>query len=111
MITIEERKFHEFTVLQLNGKLLGGPEAQVLLERLQQMIDVGHKKVLLDLAGVERMNSSGLGILISAFTTFKNNGGDLYFLRPNPTVRKLIEITKLNQVFQIYETEDDISQN
>ncbi|GAB4184860.1 MAG: hypothetical protein Kow00108_22350 [Calditrichia bacterium] len=107
MITIKSTDVQDAKLLKLEGKLLGGPEAQQLLEVLQELIDQKVGKVVLNLEDVERMNSSGLGILISAFTSFKKNGGDLRISSPNPTVYKLLEITKLTSVFQLYSSDED----
>jgi anti-sigma B factor antagonist len=111
MIQIEEKKYQDFVVLILQGKLLGGPEAQELLEKLQNMLDKGENKVIINLEGIERMNSSGLGIMISAFTSFKNNGGEIFFVKPNPMVQNLLKITKLDQVFRIFNSEDEVFKN
>lgn len=110
MIQIREEKKKNVLVIYLAGKLLGGPEAQELLEKLQQLIDAGEKNVLIHLREVERMNSSGLGILISAFTSFRNNGGQLVIVAPNDSVRKLMKITKLDSVFRILDTEEEALQ-
>ena len=61
--------------------------------------------MIFNLSGIERMNSSGLGILIQVFTSFKNNGGSVKLAEAGDNVKKLFEITKLNQIFETYDTE------
>jgi len=102
---IEKKKSDSCNLFYLQGKLLGGPEAQVLMEEIQKLLDEGEKNVILNLAGIERMNSSGLGILMSVFTSFKNNGGSVKLVEMRDNIKKLFRITKLSQIFDMYDTE------
>ena len=102
---IDKKKIESYQVFELQGKLLGGPEAQILMEEMQQLLDSGEKSVIFNLSGIERMNSSGLGVLIQVFTSFKNNGGVVKLAAAKENVRKLFEITKLDRIFEIYDSE------
>jgi anti-sigma B factor antagonist len=91
-------------VMALTGSVLGGPDATALNDALHKLVDKRKKKVVLDLQGVESMNSSGLGMLIGALTTIKNAGGDLKIAAASKKIETLLVITKLSTVFELYPT-------
>ena len=97
---------NDVTVLRLQGDVMGGPEAVQINDEINQLLDNSTLKVVIDLAKVQRMNSSGLGILINALSTFKKNGGDLKLASPTPIVQNLLKITRLNSLFESYDTVD-----
>jgi len=103
---ISEKKENDVTVLNLDGSLMGGPEAVSLNEKINRLLDEKSLKVVLNLEQVERVNSSGLGILIKVLTTFKRNGGELKLAHVNPKIENLLVVTKLNTIFESYETEE-----
>ncbi|MBU0507995.1 STAS domain-containing protein [bacterium] len=86
-------------VFELKGKIMGGPEANAFHEELKKTVAGGQRKIIIDLGEVEWMNSSGLGMLISALTTVKNAGGDLKLARATEKITSLLVITKLSSVF------------
>ncbi len=90
------------TIITLSGKIMGGPEATEINDRIHELIDTGSKKIIIDLNAVDWMNSSGLGILIAAITTLKNNGGALSLTNVSERIMNLLKITKLLSVFAIY---------
>jgi anti-sigma B factor antagonist len=91
-------------VFELKGKIMGGPDALVFHDTLKEYINKGHKKFVLDLAKVDWMNSSGLGILISGLTTVRNAEGELKLARVTDKIQSLLMITKLITVFETYST-------
>ena len=97
---------NDVTVLLLQGDVMCGPEAVQINDEINQLLDNSTLKVVIDLAKVQRMNSSGLGILINALSTFKKNGGDLKLASPTPIVQNLLKITRLNSLFESYDTVD-----
>ncbi|GAB4369531.1 MAG: hypothetical protein Kow0042_11280 [Calditrichia bacterium] len=101
---ISEEKVNDIVVLKLEGNLMGGPEAVQLNEVINRFIDESIFKVVVDLEKVDRMNSSGLGLLIKALTTFKTNGGQLKLANVNPKIENLLVITKLNTVFESFDS-------
>lgn len=103
---ISEKKVHNVTVLTLDGSLMGGPEAVSLNEIINRLLDEKSLSVVINLENVERVNSSGLGILIKALTTFKANGGELKLAKINSKVENLLVMTKLNTILESYETEN-----
>ncbi len=94
-------------VLEPKGKIMGGPDATLLHEKLHECIDQGKKKVVIDLAQVDWMNSTGLGILISGLTTLKNNGGELKLANVTEKIQSLLTITKLVTVFDAHDSVED----
>lgn len=105
-MNISEKKENDVTILNLDGTLMGGPEAVSLNEKINRLLDEKSLKVVLNLEQVERVNSSGLGILIKVLTTFSRNGGELKLACVNPKVENLLVITKLNTIFESYDTEE-----
>ncbi len=103
---ISEQTLNDVVVLNLSGNLMGGPEAVQVNEKINRLLDEKKLKVVIDMGKVERINSSGLGILIKVFTTFKTNGGTLKLARVNERIDKLFRITKLNAIFENYDTVD-----
>ncbi len=101
----EERR-GDVMVLSLQGSLMGGPEAVSLNDTFNRYLDEKLFEVVLNVEQVERINSSGLGILIKALTTFKNNGGELKLANVNPQVHNLLVITKLNTILDTYDSVD-----
>ncbi len=105
-MTIETYQKDQVTVLTLEGDVMGGPEALLLNETINQLLDKGVTKLVLDLSGVERMNSSGLGIMINALGNFKQNGGNLKLAALNPRINHLLKVTRLTAIFEVYDTVD-----
>jgi anti-sigma B factor antagonist len=103
--TITEK--NGITVLHLSGKIMGGPEATEVNEKINQLIDSDNKKIVIDLVNVDWMNSSGLGILIGAVTVLKNSNGILCLINVSERIKNLLKITKLNTVFDIYNNFDE----
>ena len=95
------------SVLEPKGKIMGGPDATILHEKLHDLIEQGKKKVIIDLAEVEWMNSTGLGILISGVTTLRNSEGELKLANVSEKILSLFEITKLAKVFDTYDSVDN----
>lgn len=85
---------------------MGGPEAVSLNEEINRLIDQNKQKLVIDLGKVNRMNSSGLGILINTLTAFRQNGGELKLANLTERVKGLLSITKLNTIFEVYDTVD-----
>jgi len=106
-MTLKEREQDGVVVLELTGKIMGGPDAALLNEKLHELIDQGKSKVVADLAKVNWMNSSGLGILIGGLTTMRNNKGDLKLANVTERIQSLLMITKLITVFETFDSVDE----
>jgi anti-sigma B factor antagonist len=94
-------------VLEPKGKIMGGPDASLLHDKLYEYIKQEKKKVVIDLAQVDWMNSTGLGILISGYTTLRNNEGQLKLANVTDKIQSLLTITKLVSVFEAFDSVED----
>jgi anti-sigma B factor antagonist len=106
-MTITEKEMGDVVALELAGKIMGGPDASLLNDKLHEMLDKGKMKIVADLTNVNWMNSSGLGILISGLTTMRNNGGDLKLSGATDRIRNLLLMTKLLTVFDAHDSLED----
>lgn len=91
--------------VQLEGDLIGSPDALQLSYHVNQHIDDTIILGAVDLSAVRFINSSGIGVLVSLLTKFRNKGGEMILINPSEHIRKLLIITKLNAIFTI--AEDD----
>ena len=103
-MTIKEKKSGNVTVLSLKGDLMGEPETGKLREHLYGLLNAGSLNIVVDLAGVRYVSSTGLGTLISCLTSTKSKGGDMRLARVTEKVESLFVITQLVKVFKEYET-------
>lgn len=94
-------------VLEPKGKIMGGPDATLLHDKLHEYINQGKTSVVVDLGKVDWMNSTGLGILISGFTTLRNNEGVLKLANVTEKIQSLLVITKLVGVFEAYDSVEE----
>lgn len=106
-MTITEKASGKITLLEFSGKIMGGPDAGVLNDKLHELIDHNKTNVVVDLGEVDWMNSSGLGILIQALNTMRNNGGDIKLANVTERIKSLLMITKLTRIFEIFDTVPD----
>jgi anti-sigma B factor antagonist len=86
---------------------MGGPDATSLRENVRDLVKDDKKKIVIDLAGVDWMNSTGLGILISCLTTLRNAQGELKLSNVTDKIKSLLTITKLVTVFDTYDSTDE----
>ncbi len=99
------REVSGVTVVDLSGKITLGEGGMTLRDEVHKLLAKGSKKIVLNLAEVSYIDSSGLGELVSAFTTVKNAGGELKLLNLTSKVRDLLVITKLVTVFDVKDDE------
>ena len=95
----------DVVVLRLEGKLMGGPDAESFQALIKELVSSGRKKILVDLGKVSWVNSTGLGILISGYTTLKNNEGSLKLVNVNKRIDQILIVTKLHTIFEAFEDE------
>lgn len=103
---IQQKEQYGAVVLQLNGKLTGGPEAETFRTIFKTLMDEGKKNVIVNLKNVDWINSTGLGILISGYTSVRNAGGDLVLCNVGDRIDSILYVTKLNLLFQSFESEE-----
>ena len=94
-------------VLEPKGKIMGGPDATLMHDKLHDFIKENKKKVVINLAEVDWMNSTGLGILISGLTTLRNNNGELKLANVTGKIESLLTITKLITVFETFDSVEE----
>ena len=104
-LTIASRELDGVTVLDLNGRITLGEGSVQIRDAIRDLIAKGQKRILLDLGEVNYIDSSGLGELVSAYTTVKNQGAALKLLKLTRKVHDLLQLTKLYTVFDIYDDE------
>jgi anti-sigma B factor antagonist len=93
------------TVVDLSGRITLGEGSVVLRDTVRDLVAKDQKKILLNLGDVTYIDSSGIGELVSAFTTVRNQGGDLKLLKLTKKVHDLLQITKLYTVFDVKDDE------
>ena len=106
-LTIQERTFRGVTIIDLAGKVTIGGSNKQLHEAIKRLVQEGKTKIVLNLAKVTQIDSSGLGELVAGYSTLKANHGALKLQRVPGKVVDLMTITKLYTVFEIYEEEID----
>ncbi|NNF06210.1 MAG: STAS domain-containing protein [Candidatus Eisenbacteria bacterium] len=94
-------------ILKLEGKIMGGPDADLFQTQVKDLLAEGQNKVLLDLGKVSWVNSTGLGILISGHKTIENSGGSMKLLGVNKRIDQIFMVTRLNTVFEAFDDEAD----
>lgn len=104
-LNITERQDDIITILDLDGKIRLGDGSTELREAIHLLIKKGEKKVLLNMANVSHIDSSGLGELVSGYNNLQKNGGELKLFHLSDKVHELMTITKLLTVFEVYESE------
>jgi anti-sigma B factor antagonist len=93
------------TVVDIGGRITLGEGSALLRRTVRELLDQGRTKIVLNLADVNYIDSSGIGELVSAFTTVKNRGGDLKLLGLTKKIHDLLQLTKLFTVFDVYSDE------
>lgn len=95
-------------IIRLSGDLIGEDNGSGILEVAADAIQQSVLVAIVDISGLRYINSSGIGVLITILTKFRNKGGEVYLLKPSESVQKLLVITKLNSIFQIIQSEDEV---
>ncbi len=99
------RQVNGVTVVDMSGRITLGEGSVVLRDTIRDLLSKGQKKILLNLGNVTYIDSSGIGELVSAFTSVRNQGGELKLLNLTKKVHDLLQITKLYTVFDIKDDE------
>jgi len=107
VITLEvsDRQVDEVTVVDLSGQIVLGTASNILRQALRDLLERGQKKILLNMANVKYVDSSGLGALVGGLTVVESQQGQLKLVNLTPKVRDLLQITKTSSVFEVFEDE------
>jgi anti-sigma B factor antagonist len=106
-LNIKERQAGDVTIMDLDGEVRIGDSATALRGAIRNLVAGGSHKLLLNLAGVRYIDSSGIGELIANYTTVGRSGGQLKLLNLTEKVQDLLVITKLLTVFDVYDDESE----
>jgi anti-sigma B factor antagonist len=104
-VKLTTRQVGDVSVMDAVGRITLGEGSSIFREMLRELVAKGQKKILMNLADVSYIDSSGIGELVSGFTTVTNQGGQLKLLNLNKRVKDLLQITKLYTVFEVFEDE------
>ena len=104
-LNINERQAGDVTVLDMSGKITIGEGSVSLRAAIRRLLEEGKKRILLNLAGVSYVDSSGIGELVSSYTAINKEGGQLKLLNLTQKIQDLLTITKLLTVFDVYDNE------
>ena len=102
---IETRTVGDVQILDCSGKITLGEGTMIVRNTVRDILKNNGKKIILNLADVNYIDSSGIGELVSTYTTVTNNGGQLILLNLTKKIQELLAITKLLTVFQVFENE------
>ena len=101
------RQVGDVTVIDAAGRITLGEGASAFRDKIRELAGKGDKKFLLDLSDVSYIDSSGIGEMVSGFTTVTNNGGQFKLLGLTKRVKDLLQITKLYTVFEVFDDETE----
>jgi anti-sigma B factor antagonist len=95
-------------IIRLSGDLIGEDNGTAVIEVVNMALHDSVMTCVVDISGLRYINSSGIGVLITILTKFRNKGGEVYLMKPSESVQKLLVITKLNAIFQVVQSETEI---
>ncbi len=95
-------------ILRISGDLIGEDAGSRLVEVVNEAVSHQVKICVIDISELRYINSSGIGVLITILTKFRNKGGEVYLMKPSENVKKLLAITKLNAIFHIIQSADEV---
>ena len=104
---IDERSVGDVIVLDLKGKITLGEGDELLKDKVNSLVNQGHKKIVLNLADVPYIDSAGLGEVVRTYTTVSRQGGSLKLLNLTKRITDLLSITKLLTVFETFDSENE----
>ena len=104
-VKMTSRQVGDVTVVDATGRITLGEGATIFRDMIRDLAAKGNKKILVNLADVSYIDSSGIGEMVSSFTTVTNHGGQLKLLSLTKRVKDLLQITKLYTVFEVFEDE------
>ncbi len=103
----EIRDRGDVRIIKLSGKITIGAGDVKIREMIDEALQEGKKYILLDLAGVSTIDSSGIGEMVACYTTVTKQGGQLRLLRLSPKINDILQVTQLITVFDVFDDEDE----
>jgi anti-sigma B factor antagonist len=104
----EQQVRNNVFIIKLSGDLIGEHSGTNLLEAVNDSLQQKIVTCIVDISDLRYINSSGIGVLITILTKFRNKGGEVYLMNPSENVKKLLVITKLNAIFHIVQSEEEV---
>jgi anti-sigma B factor antagonist len=104
---IDQRAVGDVVVLDVKGRITMGEGDELLKDKVNSLVNQGHKKIVLNLAEVPYIDSAGLGEIVRTYTTVSRQGGSLKLLSLTKRITDLLSITKLLTVFETFDSEND----
>ena len=101
---IKRKQQGDVMVLELTGKVMGGPDYEKFHTEIKSLINEGYIDILLDFSKVAWINSTGIGLLVTGYHTLKKNGGRMKVCSVSPRVESIIMVTQLDRVFEVTES-------
>jgi len=106
-VSFQTKSMGDVCVVSPEGKIVIGDEVGALREKIKELLEGGNKNILINLANVSYIDSTGVGALVGSFTTIRNQGGQMKLSNLSQRVRDILLVTKLLTVFDVYETETE----
>ena len=104
-LTVTKQQVDDVAILELSGRMVLGDETALFRNAVRELVAAGNKKILLNLGGVSYIDSSGLGELVGAFTAVRREGGQIKLLNLQKRVRDVVQIVKLETLFEPFDDE------
>jgi anti-sigma B factor antagonist len=106
-LKITQREVGSAAILDLNGKLTGGPDADTFRDVFKSLLEQDRKNIVVNLEKVSWINSTGLGILIHSYNTVRSAGGDMVVMHASERIESILYVTKLNLLFKSFDSEEE----
>ncbi len=106
-LNIVERRAGSVTLLALSGHLVVDEGDRAFTARVSTVVNSGRVHIVVDLRGITYVDSGGVGALVSMYMLVKRHGGRMALLRPSPRVNRVLRMTRLDNVFEIFDREDE----
>ena len=104
-VSFQTKNMGDVCIVSPEGKIVIGDEVGQLREKIKELLEGGNKNILINLANVSYIDSTGVGALVGSFTTIRNQGGQMKLSNLSQRVRDILLVTKLLTVFDVYENE------
>jgi anti-sigma B factor antagonist len=104
-LNVATRENKGVTILDLSGKIVLGEESKALRSRIKQLLAEGKKKILVNLGEISFIDSTGVGTLVSAYTSARSQGGELKLNNLTKRFQEVLQVTRLLTVFDVYDNE------
>lgn len=102
---IKKRQVGEVMVLDLSGKIMGGDDFDLFNNAIKDLVSDGHVDIVLNLKGVKWINSTGLGLMVSAYTSLVKQGGRMKVCEVSDRIDNILHVTQLELIFETFEKE------